>query len=613
MFWIIICNSKDFTGSKLLRRREIVARKSACEIACPMRQSGYRPTRNSSGELTLSVTLRGEAVVHDPMLNKSIAFTNEEREALELEGIFPHHVATLEEQIARTRENYDLKPDNLEKYIFLRSLQDRNETLYYALIKNFIEEMLPIIYTPTVGQAVERFGHNFRQMRGLFITPENIHRMDQMVRNQPSSQIDLIVVTDSEAILGIGDQGVGGMAIPIGKLSIYTLAAGFHPAGTLPILLDVGTDNAELLEDPLYPGLRQRRLRGEAYSKFVQQFVDGVKRNYPNAVLQWEDFSRQNAFTLLHAHRQSVPSFNDDIQGTAAMTVAGLYNAMRIKKEPLRAQRFCISGAGAAGIGIAHHILQALMEEGLSREEALKQIFVVDSRGLLLESRSDIGEYKKPFARKKMAIAFWELADVSRITLKDVVANAKITVLIGVSGMKDAFTDEIIKIMLKNSPRPVIFPLSNPHSHSERDPGEILKLTDGAALVASGSPYPAIEIRGKRHEISQGNNALLFPGIGLGALAGGCSEIPDSFFASAATALSQSVSDYRLESGALYPSLQELQAVSLSIAFAVYRKACDEGLAIERPGVRSMESLEEFKQWHEDWGWKSEYVRYVAE
>lgn len=564
----------------------------------------YKPHHNPDGKLTLNIEIRGLDIIRNPLLNKGTAFTESERDFLGLRGVLPPHVATLEEQIQRAKENFDNKPDNIEKYIFLRSLQDRNETLFYALLQNYIHEMMPIIYTPTVGEAVQKYGHIFRNTRGLFITPENIHKIDEMLCNQPSDEVDIIVVTDNEGILGIGDQGVGGMGIPIGKLSLYTLAAGIHPSATLPISLDVGTDNEQLRKEPLYLGKKTPRLRGKEYYEFIEQFVQGIKRNYPAAILQWEDFSKANAFSLMDGYADVHPSFNDDIQGTAAVTVAGIMGALRIKEESFKEQRYLIFGAGAAGVGIARQIYTTIIEEGATEEEARKAIYMVDSRGLILNNREGLDEYKREFARVPEAIHFWELENPEKVSLLETINGAKITVLIGVSGQPDSFTDEIIKRMMKNSKQPVIFPLSNPTSLAERNPGDILRLTGGQALVATGSPFEPVQINGQTFEIGQGNNAFIFPGVGLGALLSRAKKITPAQFTAAALAVAHEVSEDRLSRRCVYPAVEEITEVSRKVALAVYEKSIEEKTGTPVDGD-VMEALERRI-------WKPVYPQYIA-
>ncbi len=565
----------------------------------------YRPEKNEHGEQTLKVDKTGQDLIHNPLLNKGTAFTEEDRRDFGLEALMPPHISTMEEQLVRVKENFDGQRDDIGKYIFLRALQDRNETLFYALVRRNITEMLPIIYTPTVGDAVEKYGHIYRIGRGLYITPCNVDAMDKMADNLPIPQedVEIIVVTDSEGILGIGDQGVGGMAIPIGKLSIYTVGGGIHPATCLPICLDVGTNNQKLLTDPLYLGLRRERIRGEEYDDFIKKFVEGVKRNFPNAILQWEDFSKQNAFKNLDVYKDAHPSFNDDIQGTGAVVLAGIVGAMKIKKEKLTDQVFAIYGAGAAGIGIARQLKDALMLEGFSEEEAAGRVYVVDSRGLITEDRENIESYKKEFAKPHAVTEKWVIDNLYQHTLHDVVRNAGVTVLIGVSAQKGAFNREILDTMLENSPRPVIMPLSNPTSRAEADPRWLLEQTSGSAIVASGSPFDPVTIAGRIYHIGQGNNALVFPGIGLGALVAEARVIKPSFFSVAAHAVAECVSPDRLSAGIVFPDFEDLFEISFKVALAVYHQAIKEGVGSPVEG--------EAEQAVRDKMWTHSYARYV--
>ena len=538
----------------------------------------YKPVRDKKGRYVIKTRRGGQVLIHNPLLNKGTAFSGEERRVFGLEGLLPPYITSIEEQSERLRESFNHKPDNIEKYIFLRALQDRNETLFYHFLRSDIKVMLPIIYTPTVGDAVEKYGHIYRNARGLFITPENVDRMGEMADSLPSNEIEVIVVTDSQGILGIGDQGVGGMAISIGKLSIYTAAAGIHPSACLPICLDVGTDNKKLLEDKYYLGYRRKRLAGDEYHQFIEKFVKGVKKNFPDAILQWEDFSKQNAFTNMDRYASKVRSFNDDVQGTGAVTLGGIICALKIKNEKLRDQKFAIYGAGAAGIGIARQIKDSLLQEGLSADEASRRIYVVDSQGLLCDSREEVDDYKKEFACPEKELTAWKRDNLYSFTLADVVRNGKVTALIGVSAQKGSFDAGLVDLMLANSPEPVIFPLSNPTSKAEADPRWILEYTNGKAIVASGSPFPPVKVGGTEYQIGQGNNAFIFPGIGLGVLASRSKVVLPSFFTVAAHALADTVSPERLKSRTIYPPIENIFEVSLKVAVAVYQKALDEGV-----------------------------------
>ncbi|MBI5179594.1 MAG: NAD-dependent malic enzyme [Nitrospinae bacterium] len=549
-----------------------------------MPNTAYRPHPDANGDLVVEINKSGQDIIHNPLLNKGTAFTQQERDELGLEGLLPPHVATLAEQLIRVKENYDSKPNPIEKYIQLRSLQDRNEILFYSLLRQNIKEMIPVIYTPTVGDAVEKHGHIYRNARGLFITLDNIYKMDEMCANLPTRDIDIIVVTDSQGILGIGDQGVGGMAIPIGKLSLYTVAAGIHPAACLPITLDVGTDNQKLLADPLYLGRKHRRLTGKPYADLIDLFVKGVKRNFPNAILQWEDFSKQNAFSNMDNYRDALPSFNDDVQGTAAVVLGGIIGAMKIKKQKLRDQRYAIYGAGAAGIGIARQLRDGLMADGLNRKEAQERIFVVDSQGLLLDDREGVEDYKKEFAQPESATGHWIRDHLHALSLEDTVKNGKVTVLIGVSAQPGSFTNALIDQMIQNTPEPVIFTLSNPTSKCEADPRKVLEYTGGAAIVAAGSPFAPVTVGGREFHIGQGNNAFVFPGLGLGALSARAKKVTNGMFTASAHALAKLVSDERLANRTVYPPIEDLFEVSFQVALAVYKQALTEGVGTPLTG-----------------------------
>ena len=532
-----------------------------------------------SGGKYLEVSLRGSSLLHSPMLNKGTAFGAQERAKFGLEGLLPPHVSTMGEQIRRVYENYSVKDDSIEKYIYLRSLQDRNETLFYALLRRYAEEMIPIIYTPTVGEAVRKGSHIYRHSRGLYISPENVDKMDAMAANIDVVNVRAIVVTDNQGILGIGDQGVGGMGIPIGKLSLYTLGAGIDPAECLPVCLDVGTDNEELLDDTLYLGERHSRLGGSTYQEFIGRFVDNIARLFPGALLQWEDFSKQNAFTNLDRYRNRILSFNDDIQGTGAVAVAGVMAAMRIKGERLEDQTFLVYGAGAGGIGIARQVFNSLMAAGLDETAAKSKMFTVDSHGLVTAGKPGLEDYKLQFATDPAALAGWDVADRGKITLLETIKNSGATVLFGTSGQPGTFTRQVVEAMGANTPAPVIFPLSNPTSKAEALPSDIIAWSGGMALVATGSPFPDVEYQGSVHSIGQGNNVFIFPGVGLGALASGARTITDEMFTAAANRLAElAPADARI-SMRLYPRVSELDKVSRQVALAVYRTAVKQSVA----------------------------------
>ncbi len=553
--------------------------------------SHRRVERRKSGEVFLKVGQTGSELLHNPLLNKGTAFDERERYEFGLIGLLPPHVATLEEQKERVYENYLVKPSNLEKYVFLRALQDRNETLFYALVWDHIEEMTPIIYTPTVGEAVQKLSHIYRISRGLWISPENVEMMDSMATNLPSQDIDVIVVTDNQGILGIGDQGAGGMGISIGKLSLYTLGAGVAPQGCLPISLDVGTDNTALLDDPLYLGHKHHRYTGEAYNQFIDRFVTKIKELYPNALLQWEDFSKQNAFSNLDRYRDSVFSFNDDIQGTGAVVTAGVIGATRIIDEVFHEQTFLIYGAGAGGMGVARQLRNSMIGCGLSEEEAVARVFVVDSRGLITKDREGLEEYKLPFAKDPGEVSGWKLEREGNISMEDVIVNARVTVLLGLSGQPGSFNRKVVELMLDNIHTPIIFPLSNPTSKGEAKPADIYEWTGGRAIVATGSPFGDVTFEGKAYRIGQGNNVFIFPGLGLGAISAGAKRITDEMFTAAASRLADLMPSDAASTHCVFPRVSDLDKVSEQVAMAVYNMAVKQGLATVDPDLDPVEVI----------------------
>jgi malate dehydrogenase (oxaloacetate-decarboxylating) len=514
--------------------------------------------------------LRGREVLEAPLLNKGSAFTEGERRALGLLGLLPPHVSTPDEQLARAYENFQRKTTDLERYIFLASLQDRNETLFYMLLQRHVAEMMPIVYTPTVGEGCRSYSHIYRRPRGLFMAYPQQHDMDAILANAPVAAPEVIVVTDGERILGLGDLGVGGMGIPVGKLTLYTLCAGIHPATTLPILLDVGTNNEELLRDPLYLGWRHGRITGDRYDAFIDAFVAAVKRRFPRVLLQWEDFSKGNAARMLARYRDELCTFNDDIQGTGAVTLAGLLVAMRRRAEQLGAQRIVILGAGSSAIGISDQLVTAMIAEGLSDGEACSRIWLVDSQGLVHDGRPSLEASKARYARARSELAAWNAGD--RIDLEVAVRQVHPTILIGTSAQAGAFTEAIIREMASAVEHPVLFPLSNPTAKAEATPADLLEWTGGRAVVATGSPFPDVVRGGQATRIGQCNNAFIFPGVGLGIVASGARRVTDGMFVAAARALA----DWSAQadgSDALYPRLEAARAVSRSVALAVARQA----------------------------------------
>jgi malate dehydrogenase (oxaloacetate-decarboxylating) len=544
---------------------------------------------DEEGQLRMQVPCRGAALLRHPLYAKGSAFSTTERRAFGLEGLLPPHVSTMEEQGRRVYENIARKGDPLEKYIGLAALQDRNEHLFYRVLLDHVEEFLPIVYTPVVGRACQDFSHIFRRGRGLWITPAHRGRIDDVLGNAPYSDVRLIVVTDNERILGLGDQGAGGMGIPVGKLALYTAAAGIPPWQTLPISLDVGTDNQALLDDDLYLGWRSPRLRGAEYDTLVEEFVHAVGRRFPRALLQWEDFKKNNAFRLLDRYRHVITCFNDDIQGTAAVAVAGLLAGMRATGTPLAGQRVVILGAGAAGIGIARLLRDTLQRAGLAGSDLAGAIASLDTGGLVVHDRPIADVHKRLFAWPAALAERFGLGPDKPRDLPAVVRALKPTMLIGTSGQPGTFTEEIVRTMARHVQRPLIFPMSNPTSKSEATPADLIHWTEGRALVATGSPFEPVEWAGRRITIGQGNNAFVFPGIGLGVLVSEAREVTDSMFAAAAQQLASEVGAQDLAAGSLFPPVRDIRRVTARIAAAVVREAdrCGVGRHVEEDALET--------------------------
>ena len=517
----------------------------------------------------------GAAVFHCPLTNKGVAFTEKEREELGLSGLLPTAVSTNDQQVERMHEILDRFEKPIDKALVLDSLHATDEDLYFRLLTRYTAEYMPVVYTPTVGEYCQRFSHIFRYPRGLFISYQHAGHVRDVIERAPNKEVDVIVVTDGERILGIGDEGINGMGIPIGKLSLYTACAGIDPAKALPVVLDVGTNREEYLNDPLYLGLRKPRSRGPEYRALVDEFITEARRRWPNVLIQFEDFGNQNAFKLLADYQEKILCFNDDIQGTASVVVSGLYSAMRIKKEKLTDQMFLFFGAGEAACGIANLIADALVSEGLSREEALKHCALFDSKGLVTKSRMDeLAAHKKPFAH-----------DYAKCTdFVEAIKMIKPTGIIGVAAQPRTFTTEVLEEMARLNERPIIFALSNPTSRAECTAEEAYRVTKGKALYASGSPFAPVEYEGKTFVPRQGNNSYVFPALGLGAVFSRSKWMPDGMFLVAAKKLAELVTDADLEQGSLYPSLDDIRPVSVKIGAAVAAYAYDNGLAgNERP------------------------------
>lgn len=523
--------------------------------------------------------LSGYELLLNPRLNKGTAFTEEERDIFALHGLLPPHIGTLEDQRERRKKALDAQTTSFAKYSLMRDLQDTTETLFYSLIAHYIEEMLPIVYTPAVGEGCQRFSEIWRKTRGLFISYPNKHRIEQILAAPRYDDIRCIVVSDGERILGLGDQGAGGMGIPIGKMALYTALGGIPPEHCLPVLLDAGTDNKALLGDPIYIGWQHRRVRGQEYDDFVEAFVQAVEKRWPHILLQWEDFAGSNALQLLDRYRDRLCTFNDDIQGTAAITTATLLAAVHSTGIPLKEHIIALFGSGSAGVGIIDLLVASMQEDGLSEGQARSRIYALDRHGLLVEGGREIRPSQLPLARKKADIQGWKLSGGEDISLLDVVRNARVTVLVGVSIQAGAFTEEIVREMAKHTLRPIIFPLSNPTSKSEAVPADLLRWTEGRALVGTGSPFAPVEVNGKVVSISQVNNSYIFPGLALGILVSGTSRVTDGMIMAAAKALA-SLSPACVDKNApLLPPLADSRKLSLVVAEAVGKQAIAEGVA----------------------------------
>ncbi len=550
---------------------------------------GVAPEITETGWLETSLT--GHQLLDDPLLNKGSAFSEKECRELGLLGLLPLHSSTIDEQLARTYENYRRKESDLERYVYLSALQDRNETLFYRLLHEHITEMMPIIYTPTVGEGCRQYSHLFRRPRGLYVSYPYRNEIAALLDNAPAKNVEVIVVTDGERILGLGDLGVGGMGIPVGKLSLYTLCAGINPATTLPILLDVGTDNQELLADPLYLGWRHERVRGDEYDLFIEAFVEAIKQKFPRVLLQWEDFSKHNAPRILERYRDRLCTFNDDIQGTGAVTLAGLMGATKLTNTKLCEQRIIILGAGSSAIGISDQIVAAMISDRVSEGEARAALWLVDSRGLVHTGRTNLGPFKQNYAQPVERLSSWKLDKPDGFTFREVVKNVRPTILIGTSAQPGAFSEEIVREMAKHVERPVIFPLSNPTSKSEATPVDLFRWTNRRALIATGSPFPPIMSDSSSIRIGQCNNSFIFPGVGLGVIASGARRVTDAMFVCAALVLSEFSPSLHDPEAPLYPPLERVREISRKVAMAVGFEAQRSGLAQVTSAEAMMQSV----------------------
>ena len=564
--------------------------------------------RDGEGRGYLEVYLRGNALLRMAATNKGTAFSLRERQELGLEGMLPPLVCSLEHQVARLYRGFCRQPDDIAKYQYLRAAQERSEVRFYALLQRYLEEMMPIVYTPTVGKAVQQYSDLYQAPRGLTISSQNIDRIDQILADYHLYDVRMIVATDASAILGIGDQGHGGLAICIGKLALYTAGAGVSPFHTMPVNFDVGTDRQDLLEDPQYLGTHEPRLKGDAYFDLIDRFVNAVKRRWPKCIIQWEDFAKDVAFKVLERYKSRIASFNDDIQGTGAVALAGLLAACRLKDESFVEQRILVVGAGAGGIGVAKAIQDGLVHEGLSREQARRQMFVVDAAGLVVEGLS-CQTYQLPVSQFAETFADWTI-DGEIPSLHEVITQGRPTVMLGLTGVSGLFSEPLVRRMAENTERPIIFPLSNPTANCEAIPLDLVHWTAGKVIVATGSPFADVEYEGERYSVGQGNNVFVFPGIGFAAILGRCARISDEMIIESAFALAEYTEKHYRAQGRIFPPINDLQEVSVIVAARVLAVALRDGLAgrddIE---VDDLNALSDFVRSRT---WKPEYLNYVA-
>jgi malate dehydrogenase (oxaloacetate-decarboxylating) len=558
------------------------------------------------GKRYLKTRLSGYELISNPLLNKGTAFPHHERDEFNLVGIIPPHETNLHLQRARSYETFQSKSTDLEKYIYLRDLQDSNETLFYSLLTEHISELMPIVYTPTVGLGCQRYSHIYRRPRGVYISYPDINKMETILAHPRFDRIKVAVVSDGERILGLGDQGAGGMGIPVGKLALYCGCAGMHPSATLPVLLDTGTDNPDLLKDPLYIGWHHERVRGADYDNFIDTFVQAVKKRFPHLLLQWEDFAQQNANPILDRYRNELCTFNDDIQGTAAVAAGTLLAAIKVTGKKLSDQRIVIVGSGSAGCGISQLIMQTMIEEGMTQAEAQKCFYMIDKAGLLTDDMPGLLSFQIPFVQPRDVAANWHNTDKTKICLNDVVHNVHPTLLIGVSGQAGIFTEEIVRTMAANVERPIIFPLSNPTLRSEATPEDIMKWTGDRAIIGTGSPFGEVMRNGKPFRVDQTNNCYIFPGMGLGLIATKAKSVSDKMFRVAAKALAECSPAQFDHDANLLPPLTEIRNVSLKVAAAITKEAIDSGLA-------QVQIKDEIEHHIRSMMWIPEYLEYKKE
>jgi malate dehydrogenase (oxaloacetate-decarboxylating) len=557
----------------------MICSKSTRQKVTGAKSMDYKALKDKDGKPYLKVSLTDYALLHHSILNKGMSFSHQEREEFELLGLLPPQETTLATQRARSYDAFKNKTSDIEKYIYLRDLQNSNETLFYSLILEHLDEMMPIVYTPTVGVGCEKYSYIYRRPRGVYIAYPDRHHIDKILANRHFNHIKVIVASDGERILGLGDQGAGGMGIPIGKLALYTACAGIHPSETLPILLDTGTNNLALQSDSLYIGWHHERVRGKEYDDFIEQFVQAVKKRFPHVLLQWEDFAQQNANPILERYRNTLCTFNDDIQGTAAVAAGTLIAAINVTGTRLRDQRIAVFGAGSAGCGISALIKQTMIADGLSEQEARRRFFLIDKNGLIMQDMPDLLPFQQQFAQERDTISDWQLENANKITLKDVVKNSHPTLLIGVSAQANAFTKDIIREMATHTERPIIFPLSNPQSRCEATPEDLMQWTHAKAIIGTGSPFAEIKKNGRPFRVDQTNNCYIFPGIGLGVMAVKAKFITDNMFMAAAKALAECSPAKQDPEANLLPSLNAIRTVSLQVAIAVAKEAIAVGVA----------------------------------
>jgi len=556
----------------------------------------YHKITDDKGQSYIETDLTDYALINFPLLNKGMAFSDQERAAFNLFGLIPPENATLTQQCQRSYEAFKSKTKDIEKYIYLRDLQDSNETLFYSLLDEHVTEMMPIVYTPVVGAGCQQFSHNYRRPRGLFIAYPYRNHMDEILANSRFDHVRAIVVSDGERILGLGDQGAGGMGIPIGKLALYSACAGIHPATTLPILLDTGTNNPDLIKDPLYIGWRHERVRGKEYDDFIESFVKAIKKRFPHVLLQWEDFAQQNANPILERYRDQLCTFNDDIQGTAAIATGTLLAAVQVTGTPLHDHRVVVLGAGSAGCGISNLMMQAMIQDGLSEAEARSRFFLVDRNGLLIEGMTGLMSFQEKFLQPKSTTANWKYDKAKGISLLDVVKNVRPTVLVGVSGQPGVFTEAVVREMASHVDRPIIFPLSNPTSRSEATPTDLMTWTNGRVVMGTGSPFANIVKDGQDFRVDQTNNAYIFPGMGLGLIAVKAKKVTDKMFMAAAMALANCSPAKNNPKANLLPPLIDIRKVSFDVALAVAKEAVTAGLA-EKYSTEQLQKLIHDKMW----------------